>query len=136
MSIVSLFGGYAVGVRRSGSSAGKGVEVGKKPTASKTRSAAQADWLSDANFDHDAVQVGMRKMKSQTSNAVEIQRLRYSHIEAMFSLVIVALIAVGGLFALMSGNDKGLTILLSILSLLGGYVLGVSRKKSGSRATD
>jgi hypothetical protein len=92
--------------------------------------------MPNANYDSDIVQLGMMKTKSQTSNAVEVQRLRYSHIEAMFCLVIVAVIAVGGLVALMRGNDKGLTLLISILSLLGGYGLGVSRKRSGNRSIE
>jgi hypothetical protein len=90
----------------------------------------------NANSGDDFVSVGMT---TQSSNPMEIQRMRYGHIERMFVLIILAVIAVGGIVSMVHGNDKGLTILMSIVSLFGGYAVGVKRseagvKKSGSSA--
>jgi hypothetical protein len=82
----------------------------------------------NANSESDIVLLGMT---TQDSNPVEIQRMRYGHVERMFVLIILAVIAVGGIVCTAHGNDKGLTILMSIVTLFGGYAVGVRRSGVG-----
>jgi hypothetical protein len=48
----------------------------------------------------------------------------------MGCLAMVGLIAVGGLYSMAQGNDKGLTIVASIVSLVSGVLIGTRRSHS------
>jgi len=54
-------------------------------------------------------------------------KLKYAHIEATYCLSILFFIAVGGVVSMATSSDKGLTILTAIISLPGGYFVGVKR---------
>jgi len=47
----------------------------------------------------------------------------------MGCICIILVITVGGVISMARGNDKGLTVLTAVISLIGGYFLGVRRAR-------
>jgi hypothetical protein len=71
-----------------------------------------------------------------TDRDTELIRLKYAHVQTLCCLVIIGVIAGGGIVCMARGNDKGLTVLTAIISLLSGYFLGIKRTSHRSANSD
>ena len=61
------------------------------------------------------------------AGAIEKERLRYAHIETLFALGIVALIATGGLICLFKHIEGGQAVVAGVLGLVAGYFAGMRK---------
>ncbi|HKV76720.1 MAG TPA: hypothetical protein VJP02_01180 [Candidatus Sulfotelmatobacter sp.] len=63
---------------------------------------------------------------------MELTRLKYGHVENMIALAIVALITVGGFACILYGQPCGQTIIIAVMSFVGGW-LGAKRLNRSGR---
>jgi len=71
-----------------------------------------------------------RKVESAPQGS-ELLRLKYGHIENIIVLAIVALITLGGFACIICGQSCGQTIVIAVLSFVGGWVGAKRINRSG-----
>lgn len=59
--------------------------------------------------------------KNDRSIQTELARLKYGHVENIIALAIVAVIALGGFACIIYGQSGGLTIVIAVMSFIGGW---------------
>jgi len=63
----------------------------------------------------------MARNNGTQPNRTELARLKYGHVENIIALAIVAVIALGGFVCLIYGQPCGQTIIVAVLSFVGGW---------------